>query len=537
MALGLAVVLLNAAAGLQVLGALGLRGDAGIQFELARQTADGALPLRDFAHTWNAGAWWWLGVMRSLADGDATVWSWLVGLPMTRLLVGLGVLAAGVRMRLPGPLLVAVLAATALLADPPSIKYALPALWLLVALPVGRLGAGWPAVALRVLLGAVTALSHVEMAVLLAAGVALFDLVDAPRRRRLHAVVRAGAAPAGAALALAGQVLVYDRLGVPADALLGVLRGSEGTSEATSVTYDAALLRPEILLGAWFPVLTAAPFVPAVWRRLPPGGRLAACLGVATAVVALRKGDAGHVMAATSLLPFVTVLAASGLVASPLPVRPALRRPLGLLGGLLAVVAVGVAAVSVRSLAVAGVLLLAAGLASLLARRAELPAASLGALAALLVAGLAGSASVLADVVRADRPVAEGALLSEAVAATVDRCVAPDRRAWVLPEPLALYEELDLENPTPYYLFWGGVDDETVIEQAREGRLGTVVEVGVFPPSARELGEWVRREWSVCGSVRVPATAVPGGQWTLDQRVTVWTPDGRRAPSAPTSGP
>lgn len=145
-------------------GALTL--DLGIQYHLVGETARGAVPILDFEHAWNALGWYVGAALFLAVGGNAGLFVWLWRHVTGFFLATVAVLAVGRRLRLPAAWLAGLAAAQWLLVDPPNGKYAIPSLWLLGLLPVGAWRVGRRAIVARAVLGAVTVLMHVDLAVI-----------------------------------------------------------------------------------------------------------------------------------------------------------------------------------------------------------------------------------------------------------------------------------------------------------------------------------------------------------------------------------
>lgn len=520
-ALGAGVALLAVAAALayEPLGGRALVNDPGIYFHLSERTARGALPLVDFEHGWNAGAWYFGALLYQLAGGRPDLWVYLWTTVTGSFLAGLAVLATGWRLRLEASWLLALAAGTLLVTSVVHAKYAIPAVWLLLLLPAGAAQRLPAALALRAGGAAVVAFAHVELAVLLAAGTALYDLFGAralPLRDRL---LRAAAGPAALLAALALQAGVWSLAGLaPAEFARQLVTTPAEVDPEFHFGYP--LLTPADVRMLVLPASLLVAFVPAVWRRLSAPARLAAFLHLALALVALRRTDAAHVAAASTLLIPLVVLACRDLARAGRWPRPAVSpaAAAGFAGGA-AWALLGVAAgfrleslLAIGALAVTGL----AGVA--LARGGERVWPSVGALAALgglLVASLAGSA-----VERASEP--SGDALAAAVAAEVraplEACTGGDPRVWVVPYPLGLYRELGLRNPTPFVMFWYPFrgEHDRVRDLVEAGEIPAVLVFNRWPATFAGLDADLEARYELCADVPVRATGDRVMIWTLD---------------------
>jgi hypothetical protein len=519
LAAGALALVLAALARLEPLAGDALSADVGIQFHLAGEVARGALPLLDFEHGWNVGGWWHVALFHVLAGGSATGWAFLFGTVGGRLLAGLVLLLVGRRAGLTAPWLLALTGALLVVGDVPNAKYALPALWLAALRPWAE-----PAradVAVRFVLAALMVVTHVELAVMLAAGTALYDVLGARGLGATRRALRVGALAVGAAGAFAVQVWLFARAGVPAEETVRFFVLDRAAVAEGATAFTSTLVVPDSVRAAVFAPGLVLAFVPLVWRRLGPTVRCTAALNLGLGLIALRKPDEGHLGAATALLPLLLVLAARDLAADP-PRRPrwTATAPLHLLAGA-AVLAGGlvlaVEARSVLALAALGAL----GATGAVAGRRDLPWASAGALAAaavLVVVGVVGR--VGADLQGPDDRLLDR-VIADDVRADVDRCLGADRRAWVVTEPLELYDLLGLQNPTPWYLFWPGFAQESdrVLARIDDGTLPAVLQVGPWPPSLAAVAPTVEDRYELCLDTEV---VPPAGTGLLPRGVRLW---------------
>jgi hypothetical protein len=503
---------------LAALGPDDLHGDYGIQYHLSAQTARGAIPIIDFEHGWNWLGWYAGAVLWWLARGSATVWMWLWQEVTAGLLAGLAVLAIAWRLRLSAAWILGLAVSWLWLTDVVNGKYAIPTLWLLAVLPVGRLTRGWAPVAVRFALAGVTLWAHVDLAVMLSAGVALYDLFGARGLTRRERGLRVGALAAGGLVAFALQLAVYATLGMgPAALIRFLVLDRSATDPAQHFGYP--LLDPTGLRSLAYPLTLVLGFAPLVWRRLSEPTRVAVMLHLAMALTAIRKPDTPHIAAASTLLAVVVVLAVRDLFAGarPLPEpTPGWQAALGLLGGVvwfaLAIVVGFTTTTLLAAAALAAVCL--AGVA--MARRGDLVFASAGAgLAALALVVVAlgshagGQVPGPADDLRAQQIALEAQ-------PEVERCLGAGRAALVVPQPLGLYDYLGVSNPTPFYLFWPGFrhEAERVLAMIDDGTLPAVIQVNDWPPVAfDELGPAIEARMDRCAELVVATTG---------DRVTVW---------------
>ena len=523
--LGCVVALvLDAVVHVQPLPAAGLTADTGIQFHLAWLTAHDALPVRDFAHGWNALSWYLHAGLYELSGGRPTLWAFLWVTVTGRLLGGLLALVIAWRAGLSTAWLVGVTGATLVISHLPNGKYALPLLWLAVLVPRGWTERPVSALVVRALLAGTLLLTHLELAVMLCAGTALYDLLGARGVRPAVRAARVLALGTGALLAFAVELAAYASAGVPPDELVRFLVVERARVSEAATAFGYPLLDPPSLMGAVLPAALLLPFAPAVWRRLSDPTRLTAALNLSLGLVALRSPGEMHIAASGGLLAVLGVLAAHDLVGARAdrPARRVLLLPAAAVGAawLLGGVLLAVRTSSVVALAV---LVAAGALGACLAhvRRLTWTGFSAGAVAAALA--LSGTAVAGPTAAQLAGPADEAwdRQVAGAVAADVDRCLGADRRAFVVPEPLGLYRLLDLENPTPYFLFWDGLADELPDLRARmaAGTLPAFVQVGPWVRPLLPLVPEVEAAYDLCAAVVVPDVRRPGSP---EIEVRVW---------------
>ncbi|HUH08740.1 MAG TPA: hypothetical protein VML96_13150 [Egibacteraceae bacterium] len=496
-----------------------LSGDLGIQYHLAAATARGSVPLLDFHHTWNVASWYFSAALYRVAGGDATIWVWLWAGVTGRLLAGLAAIGIAWRLRLRAPWILVVAGSWLALSHVLHSKYAVPILWLLAVLPVGVGAGARPAIAVRAALGAITFLAHVELAVLLAAGTALFDLFGARDLGRRERLLRASAAPAGMLLALGGQTAIYAALGLTPSRLLSqILLDPGATFEAFNFGYP--LLLPANLRPLLFPVSVIVPFVPLIWRRLSDPARMTAFLHLALSLIAIRRVDPAHVDAATTLLGLLAALVAHDLLTAGRPVQ---RRPdalpsrigLAILGGAWLALAITAGFRIPSLLAIVGLTLLALGGVAV-ARRSDATWASAGALAAAAVLLVAGAANRVAEQARSGDDDSAAQQIAAGVAGPLRECIGEDERVWVVPEPLGLYDSLGVRNPTPYWVFWYGfaTQHDEVRDLIGQGEIPAILQVGdSWPASFDGLGDDIEAAYSPCATVELSAVAGSATVW------------------------
>lgn len=496
----------------------GLHADLGIQYYLARATAGGAVPLVDFEHGWNTAHWYLSALMYQVAGGNATGWLFLWG--RSGLLMGAAaVLIIAWRRRLPAVWLAALVPTWMLLTAIPHNKYATATVWVAILLPVWgqRTSTGR---ALRVGGAATVWWFHVELAVLLAIGTAIYDLFGAEGgwAARLRTAAHA---PIGLVIGAATQVAVYAGPGLPAGEVLSQIVSDSAVTEVGPL-FGYPLLEPNTIRMAVYPASLLLPFVPLVWRRLSGDTRLIACCHLALALIAIRRPGDGHVGSAGTLLALLLVLTARDLSGSDLAARVRGVRPspavliTGLGGATWYAVGLG-AGFRVESL-VAIVALVLTALASVVTADRLAPrevALSLGAVAAAVALVVGGAANHLRLTIGADDALRETVAIAEAVRADIDACVGSAREAWVVTSPLTLYDELALTNPTRIVAFWYNLENQAdeLAETMRAGEIPAIVQVTSWPAAMAPLVPVIEAEFEVCAETPVPA---------VNRRVTIW---------------
>lgn len=504
----------------RALDAFQLHADLGIQYYLARITAEGAVPLVDFEHGWNTASWYLSALYYRLADGNATAWLFLWG-RTGFLFAGAALIVIMWRRRLRPAWIAGLTATWMLLTHVPHNKYATATVWVAVLLPAwGRRTA--TARVLRVGMAATVFWFHVELATLLAIGTALYDVFgerDGSWRDRLSTALHA---PAGLAVGLASQVAVYAALGLAPAAFLSQAIGDWTVTEFGPL-FDYPLGAPNTIRMALFPASVLVPFVPLLWRRLSGDVRLMALCHLALSLIAIRRPGDGHVASAGTLLALVLGLGALDLSRHDDALRAALRRarewpralPALATGALWYGIGLQTGFRTASLLAIVALTLVVLG--SIVAsRRDDLRLASVGALltAAVVVVGATGNHLRLQ--VAADDALGETVLIADAIRGDVDRCVGPQRRAWVVTSPLPLYDELALSNPTPIYAFWYNLEAqaEELVAAMDAGEIPAIIQVTPWPESMTPIVDDIEARFDVCAQVGVES---------VNRQITVWT--------------
>ncbi len=491
-----------------------LHNDLGIQYYLARRTSEGAVPLLDFEHGWNTLSWYISAALYRVAGGNATTWVFLWGRGGF-ILAGLAMLGIAWRIRLPARWIAGLTAAWILLTHVPHNKYAVPTVWALMLLPTRRTtSVGWQR-GLRVAAAATVWWAHVELAILLTVGTAMFDVFGARDGRLRERLLTGVHAPLGLLVGLGSQIAVYRLLGMPPAELVRQTVGDWTVTEFGPL-FDYPLGAPDTVRMMLFPAVLIVPFVPLLWRRLSDPTRFLAMCNLALGLIAIRRPGDGHVAAAGTLMALVLVLGAfdlSGHGADLVRVLRARARD-----GVLAVLApaaggalwYGVALAAgfrIPSFVAVVVLTIVCLTAVVAALRVDLAAASVGALAAAVLVMTVGVGNHLRLQVGADRAQLQTELITAAVQADARRCV-PDGQAWIVPSPLTLYDTLDLQNPTPYYAFWYNLEGQrdVILRSMDASMIPAIVQVSAWPPSMDSLVPEIEQRYDVCARTTVDST-------------------------------
>ncbi len=484
--------------------------DLGIQYHLVGETARGAIPIIDFEHGWNVLGWYVGAAMFLLVGGNPGLYAWMWHYVSALFLAAIAILAIGRRLRLTAPWLLALAVAQFILTNPPNGKYAIPSLWLLALLPVGRWRTGPRAIAVRAVLGALTILMHVDLTIMLVTGLAAFELFGRRDQDLRDRLVLAAAAPVGALVAFAGQVVVYDLLGMSPRALIDfVVLDRSNTVPGKNFGYH--LLKPRVLEQWLYPATLFLPVIPAVWRRVSDPTRLAIALHLSMSLTTIRKADPSHTWGAATLMAVVLVLVAHDLWRQRGDIEAELRAGPAAVGPAVAGVAwfgLGLLVTFRFPSLLAWPAFLTWVLAAIVAghvlsRRSGLWT-SAGAVAGAAVLMVSSLVVRTVDLAGADHD-PQVADITAAVEGTIDRCLGPDRRAWVVPHPLGLYESLELEEATPFYLFWDGFRAEfpRLNRMIEAGEVPTVIVVNNVPVDLQpELGAIIGRRYDLCLETR-----------------------------------
>ncbi len=494
---------------MRALDGLQLHNDLGIQYYLARVTAEGGIPLIDFEHGWNTLSWYYSATLYTLADGNATVWVNLWGRGGF-IMAAVAMMVILWRARVPAGWVAGIAPLWIVLTHVAHNKYAIPTIWVAILLPVGTVRVSWQR-ALRVGLAATVFWAHVELAILLAIGTAMFDLVgrrDAPISERVITMLHA---PAGVVVGLVSQIAVYSLVGLPATEFLQQAIGNWTVTDFGPL-FDFPILAPETIRLALFPMLMLVPFVPLLWRRLSDPTRLLALCNLALGLIAIRRQGDNHAAAAGTLAALVIALGALDLSREWHAVRAAVARlrparPATMLAGIggvawyMAGIAVGFQVASLAAIVGLTVFALAAVVAE---RQSQLTASSVGALLAAAAVAVTGVGGHLVDIVGQDDALGETTAITAAVQPELDRCLqgSDSRDVWIVPSPLTLYDTIEVTNPTPFFAFWYNLESERdrIIGLMDDGSIPAILQVGAWPQSMASTVPEIEARYRACAS-------------------------------------
>lgn len=320
---------------------------------------------------------------------------------------------------------------------------------------------------------------HVELAVLLCAGTAAFDLLGSPRSRPLRVRLQSTAALAvGGALAVASELAFFAAQGLhPGEVSRQVFVGQSETFPDNHFGWDLCEPRDPLLLI--YPTAVLLPFVPAVWRRMSGATRLAVLLTLCLATIPIRRVGVPHAAAVSTLLVFGWVLILVDVHrARPRPVWPLARPALaaaGLVGGGLGATVVLALGFGTASFAPVVTMVLACLLVAAAGQRHDLLWPSAGAATVLLALPVVAVTMRNDNEVDRSRPLAQAESMAAALRPALAGC-GVQGTAWVVPGPVELYDLLALTNPTAYYLFHYNFTRATdrVVPGMRDGSIPAV---------------------------------------------------------------
>jgi hypothetical protein len=490
----------------------GLTSDQGAQYYLSKLTAEGAVPLVDFQHGWNAGSWYFGGLLYRLAQGNPTVWTYFNNRLFASTLAAVLLAGIGLRRRLPPGAMVAVVLAALFVVRPLSVKYMLPVAWVFVLLPTPWLDRGWRRLAVRAAVPAVMFWWHVELTILLSVAAVLYEVVGARDLAVRERLTRAAAVVAGLAAGLATEAAYYGiRYGMSVTELnRQVLFGQarEFPNQFGWPFFDTPPLSNMYVAVALFPSLLLLPFVPEVWRRLSGPTRFAALAALCLATIAIRRPGPGHTGTIGVMVALAVILAACDLQSERF--RPGRwSSPLAVLGAVAAAAATAAFVKVTFDLdSFAGPVLLVAGcagVAAVVAVRTPPLALSAGALAVLAVLPLAVSVDRVGRMGDADGSSELPDTLAAAVGPEVDRCLGDTDEALIIPTVLPLYDRLGLHNPTPYYLFHYDFDRNRadILDAFESGRVPAVIMAMGMPSNLPWLKDALVANYRRCSQVGI----------------------------------
>lgn len=525
------------AQGAYSMGALaywGLTSDQGAQYYLSKITAEGAVPLVDFKHGWNAGSWWIGGLLYRLAGGDPTVWTFFNNRLFASTLAAILLAGIGLRLRLHPAAMAALVFACLFIVRPLSVKYMLPVAWAFALLPTPWLDRGPQRVIVRAAVPAALLWVHVELAVLLSAATILYELLAAENWAMRERVLRAASVAGGLVLGFVTEAAYFDLVhGVSVadfNAQVGFGQAEEFPNQFGWPFFSTPPMSNQYTVVALFPALVLLPFVPYVWQRLSGPTRFAAFCAVCIATVAIRRPGPGHGGTVGVLVALAVILAVCDLQGE----RFALRRrlpPLAVLGAIVGValgaaVTTGVVKVGFDTDGFAGPAVLVGACAAVAVAvalvRTSWVATSAGALAVLTVLPIATTVNRVDRMADTNLEFEMTETLGDAVEPEVDRCLGDTDEALIIPTALPLYDRLDLTNPTPYYLFHYdfGRNKADVLDAFETGRVPAVILSMGIPANLPWLKEALVDNYHRCAKVGIvdPGHAVE--VWVHQSRPT-----------------
>ncbi|SDK84741.1 hypothetical protein SAMN05428985_106349 [Nocardioides sp. YR527] len=481
-----------------------LTGDRGAQYYLGKLTAEGAIPLVDFQHGWNAGSWWVNSLVYRLAGGDPLWWEFLLGRFFAVTLSAVLVAAIGLRRRVHPAAMAAMALAVLALASPAQVKYVLPVVFAFLLLPGGRLDSGRWGLVVRMLVPAALFWQHVELAILLTGAAGLYELIGrekAPMRDRL---ARCVALAVGILAGFVSEVLFY-RIGYGMS--LGELNRQVILGQTQQFPkhfgwpfFDVPSDGEGYLIVAVYPFLLLLIFVPVVWRLASEPTRFLALCALLLATVPIRRPGPGHTETVSALLFAALIFVLCDVYDRreqvALPSRPTsvtgrqvVTAIVGFAAGAVWVGAALVLGFGAHSLIGPVILVLVVGVMMIGTRLpARLIAVSAGACLVLAAVPLASAVERVDDLSRDSRQIEAADAWAYAVRPEMTRCLKGGRTAFVLGNQLSMYDALDIENPTPFYLFHYdfGRNQEQLTAMMESGEVPAVLQMTAMTP-----GGWV----------------------------------------------
>ncbi|MEU4454324.1 hypothetical protein AB0F44_23540 [Nocardioides sp. NPDC023903] len=531
-----------------------LTGDRGAQYYLGKLTAEGAVPLVDFQHGWNAGSWWVNSLVYRLAGGDPLWWEFFLGRFFGVTLSAILVAAMGLRRRVHPAAIAAMALAVLTLASPAQVKYVLPVVFAFILLPGGRLDSGRWSLVVRVLVPAALFWQHVELAILLTGAAGLYELFGRDEAAVRDGLTRCVALAAGILVGVVSEVLFY-RIGYGmslAEFNRQVVFGQaqQFPNHFGWPFFDVPSDGEGYEIVAVYPFLLLLVFVPVIWRLASDPTRFLALCALLLATVPIRRPGPGHAETVSALvfaaLIFVlcdaydrrdqislpsrprsmsgwqTMTAIVGFAAGAAWVDAALAFGFGahsLIGPLLLVLAVSVMMIGTRL-------------------RARLVAVSAGACLVLGVVPLAAAVEHVDDLSRDSRQLEAAEVWGDAIRPEMTRCLKGGRTAFVLGNQLSLYDALDVENPTPFYLFHYdfGRNEKQLTAMMASGEVPVVLQT-----TAMARGGWVEtaieKDYEPCAEVLIAEEHKRFRIWAhrslepFEKRAVTVQPDGTRTSS------
>ncbi|MEU6135272.1 hypothetical protein [Nocardioides sp. NPDC047086] len=528
-----------------------LTGDRGAQYYLGKLTAEGAVPLVDFQHGWNAGSWWVNALVYRLAGGDPLWWEFLLGRFFAVTLSAILVAAMGLRRRLHPAAMVAMALAVLMLASPAQVKYVLPVVFAFILLPGGRLDAGRWSLVVRLLVPAALFWQHVELAILLTGAAGLYELIGRREAAVRERVTRCAALAVGILAGFVSEVLFY-RIGYGMS--LAELNRQVVFGQAQQFPnhfgwpfFEVPSDGEGYLIVAVYPFLLLLMFVPVIWRLASDPTRFLALCALLLATVPVRRPGPGHAETVSALVFAALIFALCDVydrrdrISLPSPPRSMSGRQLvtAIVGFATGAAWVGAALAfgfGARSLVGPVILVLVVSVMMIGTRlRARLVAVSAGACLVLGVVPLASAVEHVDDLSRESRQLEAADVWGDAIRPEMTRCLKGGRTAFVLGNQLSLYDALDVENPTPFYLFHYdfGRNEKQLTAMMAGGEVPVVLQT-----TAMARGGWVEtaieKDYEPCAEVWIAEEHRRFRIWAhrslepFERRAVTVRPDGTR---------
>lgn len=531
-----------------------LTGDRGAQYYLGKLTAEGAVPLVDFQHGWNAGSWWVNSVVYRLAGGDPLWWEFFLGRFFGVTLSAILVAAMGLRRRVHPAAMAAMALAVLTLASPAQVKYVLPVVFAFILLPGGRLDSGRWSLAVRLLVPAALFWQHVELAILLTGAAGLYELIGRDKAAVRERLTRCVALAAGILAGFVSEVLFY-RIGYGMS--LAELNRQVVLGQAQQFPnhfgwpfFDVPSDGEGYEIVAVYPFLLLLMFVPVIWRLASDPTRFLALCALLLATVPIRRPGPGHAETVSALvfeaLIFVLCDVYDRRDQISLPSRPrsmsgwrAVTAVVGFATGAAWVGAALAFGFGAHSLIGPLILVLVVGVMMIGTRlRARLVAVSAGACLVLGIVPLAAAIEHVDDLSRDSRQLEAAEVWGDAIRPEMTRCLKGGRTAFVLGNQLSLYDVLDVENPTPFYLFHYdfGRNEKQLTAMMASGEIPVVLQT-----TAIARGGWVKtaieKDYEPCAEIWIAEDHRRFRIWAhrslapFEKRAVTVQPDGTRTSS------